>query len=257
MSLLRGQVPLKYRRLDRAEFGALSSIKLDPDQVERFLGPLSEILGAVQRGPAHSVIAIEAEGRLAGFFVVHPELRDASCWWLGWLALDRNQQGRGYGRAALQAVLERLRGIAGCRRVRLLVAPDNSRACSLYKQGGFREAGVCAATQELILELDLPEAVDPGRLNAFNLAAVAARARRVFRHRRLRLTAGPHAAWVIGVERGPPVVGRLTVAYRRREPSGPGRHRGGVRGRGGFLINRAFPARPPGQLPEPRVARAA
>ncbi len=204
MSSLRGPAPLRYRRLDRAEFGELSAIEIDPDQVERFLGSMSEILGAVERGPAHSVIAIEAEEGLVGFFVVHPELRDASCWWLGWLALDRNQQGRGYGRAALQAVLERLRRIAGCRRVRLLVAPDNLRARSLYERSGFREAGVWAATQELILEVELPTVVDAGRLDAFNLVAVAARARRVFRHRRLRQTAGPHAAWVIGVERGPP-----------------------------------------------------
>ena len=207
MSSPRGDALLRYRRLDRAEFGVLSSLDLDPDQVERYLGPLADILGAVQRGPAHSVIAIEVGSTLAGFFIVHPELRDASCWWLGWLALDRNQQGRGYGRAALMAVLERLRRIAGCRRVRLLVAPDNACARRLYEQSGFREAGVWAATRELILELDLPETVDAGRLDAFNLAAIAARARRVFRHRRLRLTVGPHAAWVIGGERGPPAYG--------------------------------------------------
>ncbi len=199
-----GLAPLTYRRLDRAAHALIKTIELDPDQVERYLGPVADILTAVERGPAHGVFAIEAEGALAGFFVVHPEKRDRSCWWLGWLALDRHQQGRGYGRAALQAVIAQLRTVVGCRRVRLLVTRDNVRARQLYGRGGFREAGIWAATRELVLELVLPGGVDGGRLDSFNLVAVAMRARRVFRHRRLRRTAGPHAAWVIGVERGPP-----------------------------------------------------
>ena len=207
MSSPRGVTPLSYRRLQSSGFDALKSVELDPDDADRFLGPVADILNAVRRGPAHSVFAIDAGGDMVGFYVVHPELRDASCWWLGWFALDRRQQGLGYGRAALQAVLERLRRVAGCRRVRLLVAQDNVRARRLYERNGFREAGIWAATQELILQLDLPPAIDAGRLDAFNIIAVAARARRVFRHRRLRQTVGPHAAWVIGVERGPPAVG--------------------------------------------------
>lgn len=199
-----GYSPLRFRRLEQAEHASIYDIELDPNQVERYLGPVADILAAVKRGPAHAVFAIEAEGALAGFFVLHPEKRDRSCWWLGWLALDRRQQGRGYGRAALGAVLDRLRRVPGCRRVRLLVTRDNVRARQLYESGGFRAAGIWAATREMVLELVLPGGVDGGRLDTFNLAAVAMRVRRVFRHRRLRRTAGPHAAWVIGVERGPP-----------------------------------------------------
>lgn len=202
----RGPQPLSYRRLKRTELGALAALELDPDQTERFLGPITDILTAVRRGPAHSLYTIEADGVLAGFFVVHPELRDQSCWWLGWLALNRQQQGRGYGRAALTAAVERMRRVEGCRRVRLLVAPDNALARAMYRRAGFHDRGTWTATGELVMEFAFADTVDPGRLDAFNLAAVAARTRRVFRHRRLRRTAGPHAAWVIGVERGPPAI---------------------------------------------------
>jgi diamine N-acetyltransferase len=204
MSSPRGSVPLSYRRLKRTEFGTLGTLEFDTDQLERFLGPIPDILDAVQHGLAHSVIAIEADGTLAGFFVLHPDQRNASCWWLGWLALDNRQQGRGFGTLAMQEIVERLRRVNGCRRVRLLVAPDNLGARVLYERVGFHAVGLWTSTGELVLELVLPPAIDAGRLNAFNLVAVAARGRRVFRHRRLRLTVGPHAAWVIGVERGPP-----------------------------------------------------
>lgn len=205
MFLTRGPSPLSYRRLSRTELGSLAGIKLCPDQAERFLGPIADIQAAVQRGPAHSMVAIEAWGGLIGFYVVHPDQRDRSCWWLGWLALDVRQQGQGYGGLALLAVMSRLRRLAGCRRMRLLVAPENSRARCLYDRAGFRWVGRVASTGELILELALRSGAEADRRQAFFFAMIAAGVRRVFRHRRLRLAAGPHAAWVIGVERGPPV----------------------------------------------------
>ena len=202
---------LSYRRLGRDECRRLADLDLDPIQVERFLGPIDDILHAVARGPAHSAVAIEVDGSLAGFFVVHPDLRDRSCWWLGWLALDRAQQGHGYGRAALRAVLDRLGSIPECRTIRLLVAPDNIGALALYGRAGFTEVDRWAATGELVMQLILPPPIDAGRLDDFNLVAVAARSRRVFRHRRLRQAPGPHEAWVIGVERGPPNRARLAA----------------------------------------------
>lgn len=204
MSLIRGFSPLSYRRLGCAELDALATIELGPDRAEQFLGPIADIQAAVRRGPAHSVIAIEASGALIGFYVVHPDQRDRSCWWLGWLALDLRQQGRGYGGLALLAVMRRLKRLAGCRRMRLLVAPENSRARRLYDRAGFRWVSCLASTGELILELALQPGAEAVRQKAFLFAMIADGVRRVFRHRRLRLAAGPHAAWIIGVERGPP-----------------------------------------------------
>ena len=208
MFSVRGATPPQYRRLRKSEFGVLSTIDLDQGRVDRFLGPLADILTAVRRGPAHAMVAIQAADGLAGFYVVHPDVRDRSCWWLGWLAIDQRWEGRGYGSAALRHAIGTLQRLAGCRRIRLLVAADNERALGLYRRARFRVVGLWAATGELILEHRLALPAEIGDLAKFMLAAVAARARRVFRHRRLRLSAGPHEAWVIGVERGPPCVWR-------------------------------------------------
>jgi RimJ/RimL family protein N-acetyltransferase len=205
MHLIRGDVPLSYRRIGHADVGVLDTLALEPDQVERFLGPIAEIQEAVRHGPAHSMVVIEAAGALVGFYVVHPDPRNGACWWLGWFAIDRRQQGRGFGSLAMQAVLDRLQHIPGCRRVRLLVAPDNAHALVLYGKAGFCQVGRLASTGELILELRLRSIAAVDERGAFVFAIVAAGARRVFRHRRLRSTVGPYAAWVIGVERGPPL----------------------------------------------------
>lgn len=202
MSSLRGGSPLLYRRIGRADLARVQLLDLDPDQVERFLGPVADILDAVRQGPVHSLIGVERAGELIGFYVVHPDRRDAACWWLGWLAIARPHQGFGYGRAILTAVLARLSRIPGCHRVRLLVAPDNHGALRLYGRHFFQPVGVHEATGELVLEHELEdgqpeEAQAPRRLG-----------RRFTRddlgHLRLRPHHGPHAAWVIGVERGPP-----------------------------------------------------
>jgi GNAT superfamily N-acetyltransferase len=212
MSAIRGNSPLSYRRLHRAELDVIASLDLDPDHVERFLGPVADIMIAVRRGLAHSVIAIEVMGVFVGFYVIHPAPNDGSCWWLGWFAIDRMQQGHGYGSAAMRKILQHLETIPGCSRVRLLVSADNIRARRIYQQAGFRAVDRAVTTDELVLELVLPSHVTARELKSCTLYAAAVLARRVFCHRRLRLAVGPHPAWVIGVERGPP--GRFAAARR-------------------------------------------
>jgi GNAT superfamily N-acetyltransferase len=206
---IRGVTPPFYRRLGKSELDVITDIQLDEGRADRFLGPLPEIQTAVRSGPAHAMVAIEAPEGFVGFYVIHPDTRDRTCWWLGWLAIDRRWEGRGYGSAAVRAAITQLRQLAGCRRIRLLVASDNERALGLYRRARFRVVGLWALTGEMILEFSLALPFEAADLAKFLLAAVAARARRVFRHRRLRLSVGPHAARVIGVERGPPGVAVL------------------------------------------------
>ena len=188
--------PLVYQRLGRAGFGVVASLELEQDQIDRFLGPLADIAEAVRIGPSHGLFAIRAAGVVVGFYVVHPDPRDAACWWLGWLALDRRQQGRGFGRAALANVMSSLRRVPGCRRVRLLVAQDNAPALRLYRQARFRTAGA-ASGGELVMEAVLPDGLHIGTARP---AASGPRSR----CGRLRASSGPHAARMIGVSRGPP-----------------------------------------------------
>lgn len=200
-----GQVPLRFPRIGRADLPRVLQLELDPGQVERFLGPLPDILAAVRRGPAHLMFGIEAVGRLTGFFVLHPDRREGRTWWLGWLALDQRFQGLGHGRRALEEALRRLRAASACDRVRLLVAPENTGALKLYERAGFRMLDRLRETGELILECRLRTGGWLERLALPLLAAVLPMIKHASAHRRLRASIGPHAAWVIGVERGPPM----------------------------------------------------
>ena len=150
MSIIGSAPLLTYQRLSEPDFHLLCHLELV--QAERFLEPLATILGFVRHRPAHLLTAVHDAVGLVGFYVLHPDRRDRSCWWLGWLAVDDRQQGRGIGRLVMAAVMAALRRVAGCRRVRLLVAADNAAALRLYAQAGFRAAGTWPETGELMME---------------------------------------------------------------------------------------------------------
>lgn len=207
MSSIGASAPLVYKRLCRADAGVIDTLELDPNQVRRFLGPLKDIVAAVRNGPAHAMFAIERDmgerdASMIGFYVLHPDGRDGACWWLGWLALDRHQQGLGFGRAAVAHIMSSLRRIAGCRRVRLLVAADNVGAMRLYGQASFRRVGVSTGG-EVILEAALAHVQEVVVLLAAAIGAVVTPGS-LCHAGRLRLLAGPHEARVLGVSRGPP-----------------------------------------------------
>ncbi len=199
MSFIGAAEALLSERIGAGAFASACSIELEPHQAERYLGPLEHIADAVRRGPAHAPFLLRVEGQAVGFFVLHPDVRDLSCWWLGWLALDRRQQGRGLGRLAMAEVVRQVRRVPGCRRVRLLVAPDNAAALRLYRAAGFRRVGTVGF--EWMMEASLALARRPAKVVSSRRVV---RAGAASRQGRLRERVGPHEARMIGVERGPP-----------------------------------------------------
>lgn len=75
-----------------------------------------------------------------GFALLYPSPDDSRTVTVVRFMIDHRFQGRGLGRAGLEAVLARARA-DGCRRVRLSVAPHNEVARRLYVSAGFRETG--------------------------------------------------------------------------------------------------------------------
>ena len=162
----RGAAPLTYRRLAKREFDRVLQLDFPAEQVERFLGPLSDIVETVRRGPAHQLVGIEEGGDLVGFFAIHPDRRDGACWWLGWFGIDRRRQGGGRGARAVAAILARLRQLPACREIRLLVAPDNAAALRLYRRAGFTLQGLWRRTGELVMRAVLPPSRPSGEVPA-------------------------------------------------------------------------------------------
>ena len=70
---------------------------------------------------------------------IAPELQIA--WWVIRLMIDREQQGKGYGRAAMQAVITRMVDEIGCDEIVTSFNPENMVAANLYASLGFLPTG--------------------------------------------------------------------------------------------------------------------
>jgi diamine N-acetyltransferase len=82
-----------------------------------------------------------------------PRSRAEGGWKVFRLMIDREHQGQGYGRAALELVIERLASQPGCREIFISYHDDNHAARRLYASLGFVEQGVEDGVVRALLEL--------------------------------------------------------------------------------------------------------
>lgn len=86
--------------------------------------------------------AIYAEGVIVGYFNLVFDPDTTNGYWMYHFFIDQRYQGRGYGRAALAAIVALLRhDFPRCRSVSLMVHPENIAAQRLYGAAGFRPTG--------------------------------------------------------------------------------------------------------------------
>lgn len=87
--------------------------------------------------------AIYAENRLVGFcmFSFAPEAEDEDDrYWLRRFMIDKNEQGKGYGQAALDEIIRYFRE-HGADVLYLSTEPENECGIHVYHKAGFQETG--------------------------------------------------------------------------------------------------------------------
>ena len=97
---------------------------------------------------------IYADERLVGFcmFAVNPEDDDEDDRYYLWrFMIDKNEQGKGYGQAALAEIIRYSKDL-GADRILLSTEPENERGLHVYHKAGFEETG-CIDDGEAVLRL--------------------------------------------------------------------------------------------------------
>ena len=86
--------------------------------------------------------AVYSGAMMVGFFVMAYEPDTSDHYWLFHFFIDQRHQGRGYGRAAMQRIIELVRReYPQCRALLLTVHPENLAAQRLYTAAGFQPTG--------------------------------------------------------------------------------------------------------------------
>ena len=118
-----------------------------------FIESVSECLSEAKECRAWRPVGIYDRDTLIGFAMYGCFPEPAPRVWLDRLLIDQSFQGKGYGKAAVAALLERIRTEYGCGRVYLSVYDVNTTAIALYEKIGFRFNGELDTKGEKVMVL--------------------------------------------------------------------------------------------------------
>lgn len=137
----------------RENFDAILRLKLTEIQKE-FVAPNVYSIAQSKVEPECVPLAIYADQTLIGFAMYALD-QDDNNYWIYRLMIDLHHQGKGYGRAAVKALVEEIRQLPGCDKIIISAAPENEAALSLYRSEGFVDTGAFI-DDEVVLCLTLP-----------------------------------------------------------------------------------------------------
>ena len=99
--------------------------------------------------------AIYADDHLVGFcmFAFAPKARDPEDrYWLWRFMIDKSEQDKGYGQAALAEIIRYFRE-NGADRLYLSTEPENERGLHVYHKAGFRETGTISEDEAVLMRM--------------------------------------------------------------------------------------------------------
>jgi diamine N-acetyltransferase len=152
--------------IDQSNYREAIELSVAPDQ-ERFVASNRQSLAdAYVWRDAAEPYAIFADDEIVGFALLYPLTEGAPAYPLasgatlrGYilvrLMIDARFQGQGYGRDALEAIVETVRA-RGLATIRLSVLPENENAIEFYRRNGFAETGELEG-DEIVMERRVQE----------------------------------------------------------------------------------------------------
>ena len=136
------------RDVDKENFKRCVKLEVREDQ-KSFVASNVYSIAQSKVLPTFATQAVYDGEEMVGF-VMYGYDREDDCYCIARLMIDKNQQGKGYGRAAMEEVVRRLRETPDCREVALSIEPENEVAQRLYESLGFKKTGEVAQGEEVM-----------------------------------------------------------------------------------------------------------
>ena len=130
---------MELRTVTEDNWRQMARIEPRGDQ-RRFVASVAYYLNLCHYGGVWQPVALYEGDEPVGFAMWGFDAEEASHW-IGGLVIDANHQGRGYGRTAMEAILDHLATQQGYREAALSYEPENTVARRLYASLGFVETG--------------------------------------------------------------------------------------------------------------------
>ena len=149
---------LELRIIDETNKAAVELLEVSESQKQYIASNKKSLETAVKEEYREIArpFAIYAEGQIVGFTMFAFELTSSDPndrYWLWRFMIDRNFQGKGYGSAALEKIIDYFRS-HGADHILLSTKENNASALSLYHKYQFAETGEMTE-DEIVLRLSL------------------------------------------------------------------------------------------------------
>jgi diamine N-acetyltransferase len=130
---------IEVRPIDESNFRTALDLEVTHEQTA-WVASTARYLALCGYGGLWHALGLYAGDEMVGFAMWARDDTDGSHW-IGGLLIDRRQQRQGYGRAAVTALVEWLRGERDAGEIALSYHPSNEVAQHLYASLGFAETG--------------------------------------------------------------------------------------------------------------------
>lgn len=151
-------VPVTFRDITQDNFEQVIELKI-ADEQQGFVRSNLYSIAQTRVIPVLTPKAVYNENdQIVGFVLYRSDCApdEDPDGWLVRIMIDREYQGRGYGRQTMKEIIRLVRDDMGCRSIGLSVEPENRNARKLYESLGFRETGE-AIQGQLIMKLTFQE----------------------------------------------------------------------------------------------------
>jgi diamine N-acetyltransferase len=144
---------ITLREITRDNWRTAAKLKLADGQ-EKFVAPnwYSLLEAMHSNGELHSR-AIYDDDAMIGYVMYGIDPKTERCWIVR-LMTDKDQQGKGYGRAAMALIIDQIKQTYQCKEIFISFVPENTIARKLYESIGFQDTGKIE-DDELVFRLAL------------------------------------------------------------------------------------------------------
>lgn len=152
---------ISLRPITAGNWRAVAALTPAPGQ-ETHIEP--NLLSMTEAGyiTSYKPLAIYADETLVGFLMYFREGDSGGHYWLDRFMIDAAHQGKGYGKAAVKAFVERVTSYPDCSAVLLTYVPGNAAAEKLYGGAGFVHTDETDENGEITMRLDVTRPPDEG-----------------------------------------------------------------------------------------------
>lgn len=139
---------ITLREIDQDNFDEVISLK-----VEKYCASNLYSLAQAKIFPHEIPLSIYNDDKLVGFIMYGKEPRDNNEYWIDRLMIDERYQRNGFGRKALEMVIDTIKQDKTHSKIKISTNPENMVARKLYNELGFYETGELQGDEvEMILE---------------------------------------------------------------------------------------------------------